>query len=308
MVFIRVALTAVGLLALLASSPTAAPKFSDWSAPVNLGPLVNSSSLDAGPAISKDGSSLYFNSNRPGGVGANDIWVSQWDILTQAWGIPTNLGAVVNSAGIEAGAALSRDEHWLFFQSNRPGGFGALDIWVSYRQHIHDDFGWEPAVNLGPGVNSAFEDTSAAYFENDESGAPQLFFASNRPGGLGQFDIYVSELLPDDTFGPASLVPELSSPLTEVDPSIRFDGLEVFFFSGRPVSFGGIDLWTATRETVFDPWSTPTNLGPLVNTVATDTQPSIASDRQTLYFVSNRAGGFGDLDLYVITRSKKSKP
>jgi WD40 repeat protein len=305
MVSLRAALTFVLFLALLASSPTAAPKFSDWSAPVNLGPLVNSSSLDAGPTTSKDGSSLYFNSNRPGGVGANDIWVSQWDTLTQAWGIPTNLGAVVNSAGIEAGAALSRDEHWLFFQSNRPGGFGALDIWVSYRRHTHDDFGWEPPVNVGPGVNSAFEDTNGAYFENDDIGVRQLFFASNRPGGLGQFDIYVSELLPDDTFGPASLVPELSSPLTEVDPSIRFDGLEVFFFSGRPVSFGGIDLWTATRETVLDPWSTPTNLGPLVNTVAQDSQPSIASDRQTLYFASNRAGGFGDLDLY---RSKKSQP
>jgi hypothetical protein len=271
---------------------------------VNIGPLVNSSALDAGPAVSKNGTSLYFNSNRPGGVGGNDIWVSQWDSVTQAWGIPANLGAVVNSTGIDAGAALSRDEHWLFFQSDRPGGSGALDIWVSYRQHIHDDFGWQPAVNLGPGVNSAFEDTGAGYFENDDSGARQLFFASNRPGGLGQFDIYVSELLPDDTFGPASLVPELSSPLTEVDPSITFDGLEVFFFSGRPVSFGGIDLWTATRDTVFDPWSTPTNLGPLVNTAATDTQPSIASDRETLYFVSNRAGGFGDLDLYVTTRTK----
>ena len=202
---------------------------------------------------------------------------------------------------------LSRDEHWLFSKETAREALATGHL-VAYRQHIHDDFGWQPAVNLGPSVNSVFEDTSAAYFENDDSGARQLFFASNRPGGLGQFDIYVSELLPGDTFGPASLVPELSSPLTEVDPSIRFDGLEVFFFSGRPVSFGGIDLWTATRETVFDPWSTPTNLGPLVNTAATDTQPAIASDRQTLYFASNRAGGFGELDLYVITRSKNSKP
>jgi hypothetical protein len=304
MVFIRVTLTAVALLALLASSPTAAPKFSEWSAPMNLGPVVNSSSIDAGPVTSKDGLSLYIASTRPGGSGLNDIYVLQRNSVEEPWGAPVNLGGVVNTVSTEAGPGLSRDEHWLFFQSNRPGGLGALDIWVSYRQHIHDDFGWQPAVNLGPGVNSAFEDTSGGYFENDDAGVRQLFFASNRPGGLGQFDIYVSELLPDDTFGPASLVPELSSPLTEVDPSIRFDGLEVFFFSGRPVSFGGIDLWTATRGTVFDSWSTPTNLGPLVNTVATDTQPSIASDRQTLYFVSNRPGGFGDLDLYVTTRTK----
>jgi hypothetical protein len=293
-------------LALLASYLIARPRFSDWSAPVNLGPIVNSAFNDAQPAVSKKRSSLYFNSDRPGGLGANDIWVSQWDTENRSWGLPVNLGPVINTAGIETAATLSRDEHWLFFQSTRSGGFGNRDIWVSYRGHTHDDFGWQPPVNVGPGVNSAFEDTPGGYFENDDAGAPHLFFSSNRPGGVGGFDFYVSELLPEGTFGPARLIPELSSVVADPGLMVAFNGLEVFFFSTRSGGIGGPDLWTAVRETVFDNWSPPVNLGPLVNSAGIDQRPYIASDRQTLYFASDRAGGFGDLDLYVTTRTRET--
>jgi hypothetical protein len=63
-------------------------------------------------------------------------------------------------------------------------------------------------------------------------------------------------------------------------------------------------LWAATRKTVLDPWSAPENLGPLVNSGVTDQRPYIAPDRQTLYFGSDRIGGFGGFDLYVTTRAK----
>ena len=86
---------------------------------------------------------------------------------------------------------------------------------------------------------------------------------------------------------------------------VRFDGLEAFFYSGRAGGSGGQDLWTATRESVIDPWSAPVNLGPLVNSSAVDQRPYIASDRRTLYFASNRAGGLGDNDLYITTRTRQ---
>src|SRR5437773_12165093 len=70
-------LLALGSVLLAAPSFLAAQGFSEWSPPVNLGPTVNTGFIDAGPALSKDGLSLYFNSNRPGGYGGNDIWVSQ---------------------------------------------------------------------------------------------------------------------------------------------------------------------------------------------------------------------------------------
>jgi len=301
----RNVMTAAVLVGLLASYPRAAPKYADWSAPMNLGAVVNSPFNDAGPATSKDGLTLYFGSDRPGGFGGYDIWVSQRAGSEALWGPPINLGALVNTGDIENVPALSRDEHWLFFNSNRDGGFGGNDIWAAYRQHTEDDFGWQPPVNLGPEINTSFVDQGPGYVENDEAGAPLLFFNSDRPGGMGAADIYVSQLLANGSFGPASLVVELSSSAQDARPSVRFDGLEVVMFSNRLGSLGGFDLWTATRETVFNLWSAPVNLGPAMNTAANDQQPHIAADRRTLHFSSNRAGGFGQLDLYAATRTRQ---
>ena len=292
--------TAAALVVLLTLSPAAAPKFSSWQAPVNLGALVNSSATDAAPAVSKKGTSLYFNSNRPGGLGAADLWVTQWNETAGTWGIPLNLGPVVNGAGIDASPALSRDEHWLFFHSNRSGN---MDIWVSYREHTHDDLAWQTPVNLGAGVNSAFEETMGGFFENDGR-PPQLLFGSNRPG-IGAFDLYVSELLGNGTFGPATLITALSSTAAEPGLMVSFDGLEAFFASGRPGGIGGQDLWTATRASVTELWSAPLNLGPVVNSAGIDQRPYIAADRQTLFFASDRAGGAGGVDLYVTTRTRQ---
>jgi hypothetical protein len=299
------AVICVALVVWATSRPDAARKFSNWGVPTNLGPTINSSFEDFGPAISKDGLTLYFTSNRPGGFDNSfDIWFSQRPTKDDAWGPPVNLGAVINSEASENVPALSRDGHWLFFNSSRAGGFGgAQDIWASWRVHTHDNFGWEPPINLGAGVNSAFVDVNPSYFENDEGSAPLLFFTSNRPGGPGAFDMYVSQLAPNGLFGPATLVPELSSPAQEQRPSVRFDGLEIFFHSDRPGSVGN-DLWVSTRDRVIDPWSTPVNLGLTVNTAFADQQPYIAADRQTLFMASNRPGGVGGLDLYVTTRTK----
>jgi hypothetical protein len=305
MVLLRLVLTAVALIAFASSYPKAAPDYSDWTAPVNIGAPVNSPFTDAGAAISKDRLSLYFHSERPGGLGSTDLWVSQRDSDDQPWGPPVPLGGVVNTPFAEAVPALSRDEHWLFFGSDRPGGLGSNDIWVSYREHVHDPLDWQPAVNLGAGVNTAAADAAPTYFENDEGGAAQLFFHSVRAGGVGATDIYVSERFPNGTFAPPHLVAELSSPALEQHASIRFDGLEIFFFSDRPGGVGGFDLWSATRATVLDQWSTPTNLGSIVNTAFGETQPYIASDRRTLFFTSGRPGGLGGQDIWMTTRGKR---
>ena len=298
----------IAIVALIAihSGLGAGPRFSNWGPPTNLGCGINSPSGEQGPAISRNGRSLFFGSDRPGGFGGNDLWVSQRASVQDAWGPPVNLGAVVNTAGADNIPALSRDGHWLFFNSDRPGTSGIGDIWASYREHIHDDFGWQPPLNLGAGVNSPAADAGAGYFANEGAGAPMLFFG--RGQSLASTDIFVSELQPDGTFSAAVRVPELSSTGGDQRPAVRFDGLELFLFSDRPGTLGLNDLWVSTRETVFDAWGTPANLGPTINTAFGDTQPALAADRSTLYFMSNRPGGCGGFDLYMTTRTRLVGP
>ena len=287
----------------------AQPQYTDWSAPVNLGPVINTSSNDSSPTLSKDRLSLYFSSNRPGTVGMADLFVSHRKSVDAPWESPTNLGPLVNSIAEDVAPNISRDAHWLFFMSRRagsqanPAGVVSFDIWVSYREHVHDDFAWQTPVNVGPNVNSPSFDQSPFFLDNEGVGVPQLFFT--RTNAVTGNDILVSNLLPDGTFGPATLVAELNSALADAGSSLRFDGLEVFLFSRRAGGFGNSDLWSATRKSVLDPWLPPVNLGPVVNGVDLDFDPFISSDRETLYFASTRAGGLGAQDLYVTTRTKK---
>lgn len=279
-----------------------AAKFSEWSEPTNLGCAINSAAAEQGPAISKNGLSLYFGSMRSDGFGGSDIWVSQRASVDEPWGPPMNLGPVVNTPGADNIPALSRDGHLLFFNSDRPGTSGLADIWISYRENVHDDFGWQTPVNAGAGVNSSALEVGASYIENEEGGAPLLFFG--RGVTLVDPDIYVSQLQPDGSFGEAVLVPELSTAQSDQRPSVRFDGLEMFLFSNRTGSLGSTDLWVSTRQTVFDAWEIPANLGAAVNSAFGEMQPYIAADRLTLFFTSNRPGGCGAFDLYMTTRTR----
>jgi Tol biopolymer transport system component len=271
--------------------------FSDWSAPVNLGETVNSAFIDFTPEISKNGLSLYFSSNRPGGLGAPDLWVAHRPKVDAPWGAAVNLGPVVNSDGNDGAPHLTRDGHQLFFTSNRPGGSGDNDLWMSWRADTQDDFAWGAPVNLGPAVNSSSFDAGATLW------GPEFYFTSNRATG-DALDIFVSRLH-GNTFAPGVLVAELSSDGNDLRPSIRFDGREILLSSDRAGSVDGSqDIWVSTRQNAADPWSTPANLGPAINTEFLEQQPALSKDATALYFASDRPGGSGDVDLYVTTRAR----
>lgn len=292
------------------------PQFSDWSAPVNLGPPVNTSEAQTAPFVSRDGLSLYFAATRPGSGSSSDfdVYVSQRVSVDAAWGPPENLGPPVNSSAQEGSPRLSPDGHRLYFASTRVGGSGGNDLYVSRRRDKRDNFGWQTPVNLGSTVNTTADETSPTFFEDDETGTITVYFDSNRPG-RGDGDIYVSSLLPDGTFGAAVLVEELSTASRETQTAVRQDGLEIFFLSNRLPREGMTDLWVSTRVNTSDSWSTPVNLGPVVNTTFVDGSPALSFDGTVLYFHSNanrpgRLGPcFGDpgpciFDIYVTTRSK----
>jgi hypothetical protein len=206
-----------------------APQFSEWSEPVNIGSPPNSPLPDFPGSISKDGLSLYI---QRGVTVGEDLWVAQRD-TDGPWGVPERLPDTVNSTYNDRAARVSPDGHWLLFASDRPGGLGGFDLWASWRGHVHDDFGWQPAINLGDGINSSDSDSGPTIFRDDDAGSVELYFTSGRPGGLGATDIYVSKSHMPGQFGSPELVPELSGPFRDEGPYIRRDGLEMFIQSNR---------------------------------------------------------------------------
>lgn len=274
----------------------------DWAQPENLGADVNSAFEDFAAHFSSDGLALYLTSTRPESLGGEDLWVSRRASRHDPWGPATNLGPAINTAANERSPALSGNRRLLFFATDRPGGSGGFDIWLSWRADPNDDFGWQPPVNLGTGINSAATDAGPSFLDRrTPAGIPQLYFGSARTGGLGGLDIYLGSV-PGGWSGPPLLVAELSSPQLDVTPAVRRDGLEVIIGSSRPGTVGGLDLWRSFRKSIHEPWSTPTNLGPTINTEFLEAFPSLSFDARTLLFQSTRPGGFGGSDLYMSTR------
>src|SRR5262249_57745177 len=135
-------------------------------------------------------------------------------------------------------------------------------------------------------------------------------FSSNRAGGFapdapgavsGDADLYVSAWH-GGGFAAPELVPVANSAADDGQPNVRHDGLELFFFSTRPGTLGMADIYSATRAKKSDPWSTPVDLGPNVNSNdGAETRPSLSWDGTTLSFGSTRPGGEGMADPYVTT-------
>jgi Tol biopolymer transport system component len=286
------------------ATPVSAQEFSSWGAPENLGLVVNSASTDGCPSIAKSELTLFFASNRPGGYGGLDIYVTQRDSRYDPWETPRNAGPTINGSGNELCPTLAINGHHLFFVSDRPGGCGAQDLYVAWRRDKRNDFRWETTENLGCVVNSPSNDFTPSLFEDEATSETIVYFSSNRPGGPGGTDIYWSMLESSGTFGPANLDWALSTAADDQRPNVRKDGLEIFFDSNRPSSLSGsADLWTSTRTSTTDPWAPPTNITPL-NSAATEGRPSLSFDGQMLYFMSSRIGGYGGIDLYRATRTK----
>lgn len=303
----RVAAALLCAAAVVTSSGVAAHWFSGWEptvfgpwrAPVSAeqgsDPELNTASNDGCPILSPDGLSLYMASNRPGGLGGQDIWVAHRKTVKSGWGAPVNLGAPVNSAADDfcPDPVLGRG---LFFVSKRTEPNG--DIYFTRKNRRGE---WIEPVHLGPNINSADQEWSPSFFIDDR-GRLVLYFGSTRPGGpgaVGTQDIYYSV-----NFGPAQLAPgNLNTPYNDSRPNVRADGNEIVFDSDRPGGLGGPDIYTASRSSDSKPWPAAT-LIPGVSSTAADTRASLSWDGSMMVFGSARPGGEGMADIYVTTRPK----
>lgn len=290
------------MVCLIFITTVSAQHFTDWGPPANAESIagtsseINTSFNDGCPYQSPDGLTLYMASNRPGGLGGQDIWVAHRASEDDPWGAPENLGAPINSE-LDDFCPTPVRGHGLYFVSARAGGCGSADMYFS--RQTND--GWEQPQNLGCHINSAAGEASPSYFEN-ENGQAILYFSSTRadgfePGGVDS-DIYFSV-----EFGTAQLAPGINTATDDSRPNVRKDGREIVFDSNRAGGVGGIDIWTSTRDSTDNDWSTPINLG-VLNSAANETRASLSWDGLQMLFGSTRAGGEGSADIYVTRREK----
>jgi len=291
------------LVVVAATAPSAvqAKEFTDWGEAEPVTGVNDPAAADGCPIESPDGLSLYIASTRRGDP--NDIWVATRDTKDADFGAPIILPAPVNSDAADFCPTPLRG-NYLLFVSTRGGvdaygtaACGGGDIYITRRSPATGD--WEAPMNLGcapNGPNGPGTEFGPSLVETDAG--TLLYFSSGGALGSNTQDMYVSAQLADGSFGAPEPVAELNSPSDDVMPNVSKNGLEVVFASSRPGGEGAFDIYSATRSSASDPWSSPVNLGRTVNTGAPETRPSLSWDGERLYF--GRAG-----EIYVSHRSKQ---
>lgn len=299
---------ALAVLAIVVLVPTAAgASFSGFGPAVNVesipgtDPAFNTAASDGCPAESRDGLRMFMASTRAGGYGGIDIWVAERTDADDPWGAPVNLGPAINTAANEFCPSPLRDGKGFMFVSNRAGGCGGDDIYLT---RWHHESGWAIPANAGCGVNSPGNEASpfrigeALYFSSSRAGG----YSAEAPGAAtGDVDLYVSTVGASGSLTAPVLVPGVNSAADDARPHVRRDGLELLFDSNRPGGLGGFDIWSAARASTSEPWTAPAALGPNVNSGANETRPWLSWDRTTLYFGTVR-GEAGSQDIFVATR------
>ncbi|MBN1973917.1 MAG: protein kinase [Sedimentisphaerales bacterium] len=271
------------------------PAIFNFGEPVHIEPVIPPSPIfDAIECFSYDGLEMYISTrDRPGGYGDVDLWVLRRASTNEDWGPPENLGSNVNSSSEDSFSSLSNDGLTLYFNSNRPGGYGGFDLYKTMR--LTTDAPWSPAENLSSVINS-YSGDGDPWISADNR---ELYFMSERTGGYGSGDFYVAKRMTtsDQWSEPVNLGSVVNSKYGEYFLSLSLDGLVLLFCDhsratvSRPYGYGGPDMWMSRRATTNDDWQSPVNLGPVVNGSGVDVVPRISPDGSWLYFLRKNQDG-----------------
>jgi hypothetical protein len=223
-------------------------------------------------SLPEDGQLIAFQSERAGGEGRQDIWLSRWE--KGRWSQPYNAGPGVNTVSNEVDAKFSADGKTMVFI--RGDNFRkASQIYISHFRNGR----WSQAEWVGAAVSPPDTVEFGALLSRDGN---RLYFASNRPGGHGGLDLYYSERRGEKWLDPVNLGAGINTPENEVDLALSRDGNTIILPTRRADSIGNsTDLYISRFEN--GAWSPIENLGPRINTPATDTCPWLGFDGHTLY-------------------------
>ena len=208
-----------------------------WQTATFLSENINTPRYNEGAlSLSQDGKVLFFTGcNRPDGLGRCDIYIAQKK--GDDWGKPFDISPPVNSSAWESQPSISADGRTLYFVSNRKGGYGGYDIWKS----TLGDKGWSEPENLGPNINTSFDEQSPFIHPDDST----LYFASKGWPGMGGNDLFVSHLGKDGKWQkPENLGYPINSSGDENGLTLTANGTYAFFSSNHLEGSGGFDIYT----------------------------------------------------------------
>lgn len=277
----------------------------------NVGDPINTHNAEYVPVITIDESTLIFTYRGERSTGGlldlkfnpdstgeyyEDIMVSER--VGDHWQHPEPISNNINTKGHDATVALSNDGQMLFiFKSTTQDGG---DIFVS----TLNGSTWSTPERLGETINTP------KYWEGScslSSDGQILYFASDRPGGLGGRDIYFSRKQSDGSWGPAeNMGPGINTVYNDDSPYIHPDGINLFFSSEGHNSMGGYDLFYTTFKN--GKWKVPVNLGYPVNTPANERFYTLTADGGTGYYSSDRRGSLGQQDIYTVSPGFQGEP
>jgi hypothetical protein len=255
---------------------------------VNLGPKINSKFAEINPFVSQYENLLVFSSKRGKDY---DIYVSKKGQYEPNWDKSKLAGNYVNTMNDEFVAGLSSSGRNLFVHYNQVSGFE--DINISRR---HKGL-YRELEDPGTKVNSTYKEEGACISKNKDT----LYFASDRPGGFGGFDIYYSLRLPEGEWGPAiNMGQSINTELDENYPNLSPNGNILYFASKGHNSIGGFDVFSTTFNSLTNSWETPKNMGYPINNAYDNKNITFTENPRYAYISTVDRKSYGDFDIYKV--------
>ncbi|MFK7784558.1 MAG: OmpA family protein [Crocinitomicaceae bacterium] len=275
----------------------------------NLGTNVNTKFHEYGAVISADESVVIFTSRREGSTGGkiDPILNEQYEDLYIAtkkddgtWGKAKNMGTNVNTNDHDAVAGISADGQRIIIYKGKSGMGDLFECTLEGSE-------WSKPQDFGKHINTKnFQEPSACYSPDGNI----LYFVSEKPGGIGGHDIYLSRRDEKGKWGPGeNLGATINTKYKEDGIYMHPDGKTLYFGSEGHTSMGGMDIFKSVYNETTKMWSKPKNLGYPVNTADQDAFFVIsASGRHGYYMSTAQEDNKGLRDLYMITFLGDEKP